>query len=242
MYAAWLVSLLVFMLALYRFPSLAPQPGTERLRRPGREVLYALGAVVLLFALSQLTDNWFAAWKKIPGTGRLVWFFQLLIVYSPIAAVLVWRKQGLDTCLLRRDKLPYKLLLGLSLGVLASVVFLAVRGKITDYPLYLTTLGKGGPVAMLQTFLEGLGLGFLVYRFTGWIGIRWAAAIVAVLFMAAHIPVYTGQSVGLSLPVGIAMAAAHAGISVAVLVAMWKSQDIVVLFFLHWFINRASSF
>jgi hypothetical protein len=70
------------MLALYRFPSLAPQPHTECLRRPGREVLYALGAVVLLFALSQLTDIWFARWKKIPGTGRLVWFFQLPIVYT----------------------------------------------------------------------------------------------------------------------------------------------------------------
>ena len=95
---------------------------------------------------------------------------------------------------------------------------------------------------MLQTFLEGFALGFLVYRFAAWIGIRWSGAIVAVLFMAGHIPVYTGQSVGLPLPVGIAMAAAHAGISGAGLLAMWKSQDIVVLFFLHWFINRASSF
>jgi hypothetical protein len=241
-YAAWLSSLLVFMLVLYRVPSLAPQPHTEQLRRPGRELLYALGAVALLFALSQLTDIWFASWKKIPGTGRLVLFLHRLIFYTPIAAVLVWRKQGLDTCLLRREKLPWKLLLGLALGVLASVVFVAVRGKIADYPHYLATLGKGGPVAMLQTFLEGLALGFLVYRVTAWIGIRWAAVLVAALFMAAHIPVYIGQSVGFSLAVGIAMAAAHAGISVAVLLAMWKSQDIVVIFFLHWFINRASSF
>src|SRR5215212_2771638 len=130
------------MLALDRFPSLSPQPETQPIRRPGRELVYALGAVVLLFVMSQLTDAWFATWKKIPGTGRLVWLAQLLIVYSPIAALLLWRQQGLETCLLRGQKLSYKLLLGLFLGVLASLVFLGVRGTLTDYSRYLATLGK----------------------------------------------------------------------------------------------------
>jgi hypothetical protein len=241
-YAAWGASLLLFMIALSRSKGLAPSPGLECISRPGLEVLYALSAIVILFVLSQLTDQWFATWKKIPFYGRIVFLVQLLVIYSPIILVLVWRKQGLDTCLLRREKLPSKLLVGLSLALFASLVFLGVRGRLTAYPQFLATVGEGGPLAMLQTFLEGVALGFLLYRFSAWIGVRWSAAIVAVLFMAAHVPVYMGKSFGLSLPIAVAMAAAHAGITVAVLLAMWKSQDIVVVGFLHWFINRASSF
>jgi hypothetical protein len=155
---------------------------------------------------------------------------------------MLWREQGPATCFLRLEKLPCKMFLGVGLSMVAAFVFLAVRGKVGEFGPFLSTLARGGPVAMLQTFLEGFTIGFLLYRFGAWLSIRWSAVVVAVLFMAGHLPNYMAGAFHLSMGEALAMAIAHAGIGVLVLVSMWKSQDIIVISFLHWFINAASGF
>ena len=172
----------------------------------------------------------------------LIYLGQLVIVYSPILLVMLWHKQGPATCFLRLEKLPSKMLLGVGLSMLAAFVFLAVRGEAGEFGPFLSTLARGGPVAMVQTFLEGFAIGFLLYRFGAWLGMRWSAAIVAALFMAGHLPNYIAGTFHLSVGEALAMAVAHAGIGVLVLIGLWKSQDIIVIGFLHWFINAASSF
>jgi hypothetical protein len=132
--------------------------------------------------------------------------------------------------------------LGLLLSLLASFIFLAVRGRASSYGAFLLTLARGGLPAMFETFMEGFGIGFLLYRVGAWLGAFWTSIIVAVLFMAGHIPNYTHGLYHLSLPVALIMLAAHAGIGVVIFLGVWDSQDIVVLGFLHWFINAASSF
>lgn len=95
---------------------------------------------------------------------------------------------------------------------------------------------------MLQTFLEGFGVGFVLYRVGAWLGIRATAVLVAILFMAAHLPNYMHGTYEHSLADAMAFAAAHAGIAVVVIASVWWTQDIIVLGFVHWFINAASSF
>jgi membrane protease YdiL (CAAX protease family) len=95
---------------------------------------------------------------------------------------------------------------------------------------------------MFQTFMEGFGIGFMLYRLGAWIGIRWSSVVVAFLFMAAHIPNYTSGAFHLSLPIALLAALAHAGIAVLIVFGAWKSQDIIVIGVLHWFINRVSDF
>lgn len=129
-----------------------------------------------------------------------------------------------------------------ALAAIASFLFLLARGWAGTFDEFVPTLGKGGIVAMFQTFMEGFAIGCLLYRVGAWIGIGWTSVVVAILFMAAHIPNYTGGAFHLSLNAAILVAAAHAGISVLIFVAAWRSQDIIVLGMLHWFINRASDF
>jgi hypothetical protein len=241
-YLSWLVGVGLLLLFIRLLPAQWPAREPVRLEHPGREVLWALAAVVLLVGISVATDNLLRTWKRHPSFGAWVFFGQLLLVYSPIFALLLWRGQGFKTCFLRFDKLPVKIPVGIAVALIASFIFLLVRGQAGAFPQFLTTLGKGGVIAMLQTFMEGFGIGFLLYRLGAWIGIGWSSVVVAVLFMGAHIPNYTSGAFHLSLPVALLAALAHAGIAVLVLLGVWKSQDIIAVGVLHWFINRASDF
>ncbi len=240
-YLAWLcgTALLLALICLRPDAWHAIRPVVTR--EPRREALIALGLALAVVAISVGTDALLAGWKR-GALGDAVRLLQLALVYAPLLLWMGARGEGLDTCFLRLEKLPGKLVMGLLISLAAAAVFLAVRGQAGDYLAYLRTLGRGGPVAMLQTFLEGFGIGFLFYRLGAWLGWRVPAVIVALLFMAAHLPSYTVGRFGLELPVAALMALAHAGIGALVLIGIWRSQDIVVFGVLHWFINAASRF
>jgi membrane protease YdiL (CAAX protease family) len=241
-YAAWTAGISGLWLFIYWRPGLWQSVRPTTLSQSRSEALLALGAMVLLLGISVTTDHVLYDWKRQLALRDCIYLGQLLIVYSPILLVMRWRKQGPATCFLRLEKFPCKVLLGVGLSMLAAFVFLAVRGEVGEFGPFLSTLAGARPVAMLQTFLEGFAIGFLLYRFAAWLGIRWAAVIVAVLFMAGHLPNYMAGTFHLSMGEALAMAIAHAGIGVLVLVSTWKSQDIIVISFLHWFINAASDF
>jgi hypothetical protein len=241
-YAAWTTGISGLMLFICWLPGMWQSVRPITLSKPRSEALIALGATMLLLGISVTTDHVLHDWKRHLPFRDGIYLGQLIIVYSPILLVMLWRKQGPATCFLRLEKLPSKLLLGVGLSLLAAFVFLAARGGAGKFGPFLSTFARGGPVAMLQTFLEGFAIGFLLYRFGAWLGIRWSAVIVAVLFMAGHLPNYMAGTFHLSVQGALAMAIAHAGISVLVLLGLWKSQDIIVIGFLHWFINAAAGF
>jgi hypothetical protein len=241
-YTAWLLPLAALVLLVRVCPRVwhARQPVV--LENPRRESLWAVVAGAAVVAISVATDQLLGPWKRQPGIGSWVFAGQLALVYSPIFVVMLWRRQGLETCFLVRQKIFNKILLGVLLALAASHLFLAVRGEAPYFVEFLGTLGRGGPSAMLQTFMEGFAVGFLLYRFGAWLGIVPTSVLVAVLFMAAHLPNYTQGLYHMPFGTALVMAAAHAGIAVFVMAAVWKTQDIIVLGFLHWFINAASSF
>lgn len=241
-YAAWLAPLAA-LLALVRLkPHVWHTCRPITLEHARREALWALTASLAVVAISVVTDRAFSEWKRTPSIRSWVYLGQLALVYSPIFAVMLWRRQGLYTAFLRSDKLPNKIVLGIVLSLAASFLFLLVRGQASQYGEFVPTLTRGGPPAMVQTFMEGFAVGFLLYRVGAWLGIKRTSVLVAVLFMAAHLPNYTQGLYHLPLTSAVTMAAAHAGIAVFVIAAVWKVQDIIVLGFLHWFINAASSF
>jgi hypothetical protein len=241
-YAAWTAGISGLLFFIYWLPSLWQPVRPIKLPEPRSEALIGLGATLLLLAISVTTDHVLDDWKRRLPFRDCIYLGQLIVVYSPILLIMLCRRQGPATCFLRLENLPCKILLGLCLSMCTAFVFLAVRGEAGEFGPFLSTLFRGGPIAMLQTFLEGFAIGFLLYRFGAWLGVRWSAAIVAVLFMAGHLPNYVAGTFHLSLGEALAMAIAHAGIAVVVLVGMWKSQDIIVIGFLHWFINAASDF
>lgn len=241
-YAAWIASAGALLLLVKWAPTWWHEAQPVRFEKPATEFFWALAAAIVLFAISFASDRILAPWKRRPVLGDVVYLGQLLLVYSPIFVVLWWRRQGLSSCFLRFEKWPTKIGAGLLLGTLAASVFHLVRGRIEAFPEFMLTLGHGGPAAMIQTFMEGFGVGFLLYRAGAWLGVRWSSVIVAALFMAAHVPNYVSGASSFPLPTALALAAAHAGIGVLILVVIWMSQDIIVLGFLHWFINRAADF
>jgi hypothetical protein len=71
-YLSWILGVGLFLLVIQFLPARWHALEAIRLERPGREVLWALAAVVLLVGISVATDNLFATWKKHPSFGRLV--------------------------------------------------------------------------------------------------------------------------------------------------------------------------
>ena len=133
-YLSWILGVGLFLLVIQFLPARWHALEAIRLERPGREVLWALAAVVLLVGISVATDNLFGTWTRHPSFGRLVYFGQLLLVYSPIFALLLWRRQGLKTCFLRFDKLPVKILLGIGVALIASFIFPASARTGRSFP------------------------------------------------------------------------------------------------------------
>lgn len=241
-YSAWIASAGALLLLVRYAPAWWHEAQPVSFEKPGWEFFWALAAVIVLFAISFASDNLLAPLKRQPVLGDVVYLGQLLLVYSPIFVVLWWRRQGLRSCFLRLENWPVKIGAGLLLGTLAAGVFLLSRGRIEAFPQFISTLGHGGPMAMVQTCMEGFVIGFLLYRAGAWLGVGWSSVIVSALFMAAHVPNYVSGASNFPLPTAMALAAAHAGIGVLILVVIWKSQDIIVLGFLHWFINRVAAF
>jgi hypothetical protein len=241
-YLSWLLPLLALFGLIWLRPDLWHSYRPVVLAHPRREALLALAASVVVVAISVASDPLLKAWKREPGIGPWVFLGQLALVYSPLFALMVWRREGLETVFIRVEKLPSKIVLGVLLALAASYLFLWVRGQASQFDAFVHTLGRGGPAAMVQTFMEGFAVGFLLYRVGAWLGIARTSLLVATLFMAAHLPNYTQGTYHLPAATALAMIAAHAGIGVFVVASIWRTQDIIVVGVLHWFINAASSF
>ncbi|MEO8210653.1 MAG: hypothetical protein ABI840_08820, partial [bacterium] len=205
------------------------------------ELIIAIALIVLLVLISSGLYYIDDPLKKIINNAVIRFIVKLTIVYSPIWIYLIIKKQGLSTCFISYDKIIFKIIIGIAAAIAASFIFLFIRGVHSRYIEYLYTLFNFSPVQLLQTFLEGFVIGFALYRFYAVVKPIWAAAIVAILFMLAHIPSYiTGM--GISIPETIFLIAAHTGISFFIFLALNKIQDVISIFFIHRFINAVVDF
>ena len=176
--------------------------GYDRLRRPsaGEPPLGASTRPVLDFALAVAAAGgilllgavYRQGWLLPAGggwLGRSFWIVDNGIIYSPIAAVLAVRRQGLETIFLSSHRLVEKTALGLGLGVLAVSLYLALRGELAQLAGCLVgALAPERLASFPAIFLEGVALAFGFVRFRWLVGTAAALAVPCALFAAAHVP------------------------------------------------------
>jgi hypothetical protein len=239
-YSAWLTGMSIIYLWKVFLPAQWPLFCKPLFKKPLKEFIYALLVSLALIGISIATYQAKDAFNLLLGTGKLSWVLKILIVYSQVLIYLVLTKQKLATCFISIDKIGYKIAAGLFSALVAGYIFIIIRGD-SDYPAFLQYLWNDAGINLLQTFLEGMAVGFLVYRLFALLKPKIAALTVAVIFMLSHIQSYT-IGMGYSGTEAAILIIAHTGITYLILLFVYKTQDLISIFFLHWFINAATGF
>jgi hypothetical protein len=206
--------------------------------RPYLDFVLCLAAAGGIFALG---SAYRAGWLLPTGDGwqgKLNWTIDNLIIYSPIAIVLLLRRQGPATIFLSTDGLPYKLGSGLVLGVGAVLVYLAARGELDRATSVLTkSIDADNLVNFLPVFLEGVVLAFLFVRLRWAFGLTVALLLPAALFALAHVPrQIEGER---TLYEMAAFFVFNTGLVSAILFTVQRSQDIIWMGIVHYLMDIA---
>jgi hypothetical protein len=170
--------------------------------------------------------------------GRVGWLVDNAIIYSPIAAVLIYRRQSTATVFLSGLRWVEKILLGLALGVVAVAVYCGLRGELGEVPRYLQSAVAGDKVVdFVPVFLEGVALAFAFVRLQWAIGRKAAILIPCLLFAAAHVP---GQvESGRDFPHMAVFFAFNTALPAAILSTVARSRDVVWIGLAHYLMDIA---
>jgi hypothetical protein len=206
--------------------------------RPYLDLGLALVAAAAVFAIG---SAYRAKWLLPTGSdwrGELNWQINNLIIYSPIAVVLLLRRQGPRTVFISADRLADKLAAGVLLGVMAVVAYLALRGELSDATNVLSQAVQPSNLAnFLPVFLEGVVLAFLFVRLKWAFGLTTALLLPALLFAVAHVPRQI-ESERTLLEIG-AFLLFNTGLTAAILFTVQRSQDIVWIGIVHYLMDVA---
>jgi len=236
--AAYLTACALWLAYDRRFKLCQSEPPLGESDHPYWDLLFTVVAGAGIFLLGAAYR---AGWLLPTGdtaAGRIGWLVDNAIIYSPIAAVLVIRRQSSRTLFLSATRLPEKILLGLALGVVAIVVYSALRGELPLVPGYLaSTVDVDKLVNFVPVFLEGVALAFAFVRLRWAVGVTAAIAIPSILFAAAHVPGAIEAERG---PSYIAIFFAfNTVLPAAILWTVGRSRDVVWIGLAHYLMDIA---
>lgn len=240
-YLAWLAGMGLIYLWAKLFPKQWPVITKPFYEKPGKELFLSLLPCLAVIGLSVLSYRYGKLFQSVIGNRQLAYLLQILIIYSPLFIYLLLTGQKTMTCYLSIAKIGYKAGIGLFAALVSGYIFISINGagSFADYLRYIASNALSA--GRIQTFLEGVAVGFLVYRLFALLNKYIATILVAVLFMLSHFQNYT-QGMGFSTTEAGILILAHTGITCIILLFVYETQDIISVFFIHWFINAASSF
>jgi len=236
-YVAYAVPICLLLWVTRRAPATWPAPPRIVLDRPWLDFSAAIGAAVLILLLNTAynTDRLLPL-PKNPLLNHLVFLADLAIIWSPLALVLLVRRQGLETCLLSPRGLLRKLAWGVALSILGMAVFLVVLRRFGDLGLPLTLLWKFDPIQAVQSVIQFLGMGFLLVRLVGIAGRMTAVLVCGALYGLVKYPYYMGFY-GMSFLTATGPIAFGVLVAFAVVYIILDRGDVLVMAILHLFVD-----
>jgi hypothetical protein len=236
--AAYLTACGLWLIYDWRLRLSASEPELPPSEHPYWDLALTVAAAVGILLLGAAYRS---GWLLPTGggvLGRAGWLVNNAIIYSPVAAVLIIRRQSAATVFLSPVRLAEKLLLGLALGVVAIAVYGALRGELAEVPGYLrAAVASDKAVDFVPVFLEGVALAFDFVRLQWAIG-RWAAILIpCLLFAAAHVP---GQvESGRDFAHMAVFFAFNTALPAAILWTVARSRDVVWIGLAHYLMDIA---
>lgn len=209
----------------------------ETSKKPWLDFGLGIAAAVAILAIGQL----FSAGYLIPRSDSqalnyFIWPLNNVIIFSPIAIVLMLRSQSSRTVFISLRNIGPKLLFGLASSAIGIIIFLLLRGEIgrvgeiASHAIEAKTLSNFPAI-----FFENVAIAFLFVRLKWAAGIKWAIAIPSVLFALAHVP----GSIAEGDPVGhiITFFFLTGGLTTVILYTAYRSRDILWLGVVHYLMD-----
>ncbi len=212
--------------------ALWPAVGMPAFARPWLEFLLALLSVGAVLAVGQL----YMRGIRLPTDGRLGWLMESInqiVIFSPVLVVAALRRHSLSTFFVTLDRAWLRLLIGISLGLVAVVAYSLTRFGVQGLGQVLDSMATLGSVPhVVQVLMEDLVIACLLVRLGSAVGsLRVAGLIVIVLFVAAHVPalIAGGKFDGAILLDRFA----DVGVGAIVLGGLLRTRDLLWLWPLH---------
>jgi len=197
-------------------------------RRPWLEVAVAFLGVAGVIATGQL-------WQHdllLPETNAVFVMLNQIVIFSPILAVPLIRRQGPESAWIQKDRLWLRLLVGALLALAALTAYsLATRAPSEIGRVFTETYDPSRLKHVAQVLFEDIAIAIVLVRLGAairrpWIGV----ALVAVLFAAAHIP---SLAAGDATTQDYALLVGDVVLGVIVLGSLYRTQDILWLWPVH---------
>lgn len=235
--AAYVAPCAVWLALCSRQPRLWVAPQQLETQRPWLDLGLALAAAVGILLLGAAYRGGYLVPRAI-GPPALVWLINSLIIYSPLALVLLVRHQPAVTAFVSPARLPKKLAWGIGGGALSLVIYLALRGELDSLGGILSKSIKPQQlVHFVPVFLEGVAVAFVFVRLRWALGLWSALAVPALLFAVAHIPGQLAEQRGFGEIA--AFFALNSVLPAAVLYVAQRGQDVIWLGVIHYFVDVA---
>lgn len=222
--AGWLVMARVF-------PTLWPKQDPVVFPHPWREVRWALLATVGVIAIGLLYQH---GWL-LPQSGvlePLIGAGNQIFIFSPFFLLLILRKHSLSTAWLPTRHVWARLLVGVSLALLAILTFTVARtGSRSWLEVVPDVYQPENLFYFVQILLQDITIAILFVRFRAALSLKTTIVLVAVLFAAAHIPAFLDRGDTLN---ELASLLLDAGLGIAVLAVVERSSDIWWFWCVHF--------
>lgn len=205
--------------------------------KPWLDFAWAIAAAIGILAIGQV----YSAGYLIPHTKQswlnlIIWPLNNVIIFSPIALVLVFRSQSAQTVFLSTNNIGKKLLFGLASSIVGVFVFLLLRGELSRIPEIVSHSIEPKTLTNFPAiFFENVAVAFLFVRLKWVAGIKWAIAIPAILFALAHVP----GSIAEGDPIShiITFFFLTGGLTTVILYTAYRSRDIIWLGIVHYLMD-----
>jgi hypothetical protein len=229
--AGWLIGVRLW-------PKLWPAPAQLATEHRWLDLGLTVAAAAAVLLLGQAYWHGYLLPKGVGWLGVLCWTLNNLIIYAPVAAVLLIRRQGPATAFLSPRAAGSKIGWGLVLGVLGVALFLRMRGEITTMPVVLRQSLRAASLAnFVPVFLEGVALAFAFVRIRWAFGLWPAVLIPSVLFAVGHVPRQLAD--GTPVSEMAAFFALNTLLPAAILYVVQRSQDVIWIGIVHYLMDNA---
>ena len=228
---SYLVALGGWLLASHLPGEVWPRIPVQTFDRPWKEFGIAVAGALGILAVGQL---WIRG-IRLPEEGSLgpvLGSLNQLLIFSPILAVVLIRRQSWSTAWLPRGKVVARVLIGLLLACLAVGSYSVLRADADASWVLLSRIWRYENVdEMVQVFLEDITIAILFVRLASAIGSKGATVVVACLFAVGHIPAMMSQGATWFELVALLR---DAGLGVAVILTLQRSCDILWFWCVHF--------
>lgn len=214
----------------------APWPAGERvlLEHPWRSLGALVGALLGVLAVGQVfVRGWLL--PENGALGPLLGSVNQFLIFLPVLALLVLRREGRASVWLAPGGVPLRLTGGVVLAIVAILTYTSLRvGNSNAVEVLRRIVSYHNLSFATQVFLEDVTIAALFIRLSAAIGAWQSVALTALLFAAGHIPAMLAQG---NRATELLLLLRDAALGAAVVAVLQRSRDILWFWCVHFVLD-----